>query len=50
MYYIASGMSHTKLLLVVSFGAWLEKEGKEGEKTSSFSSVSFNNNSLTVII
>ena len=39
-------MSHTKLLMMVSFGAWLDKECREGEKTSSFSSVSFSNNSL----
>ena len=43
-------MSHTKLLIVVSSGDWLEKEAREGDKTSSFSSVSFSNNSLTVII
>ena len=43
-------MSHTNLLIVVSSGDWLEKEAREGDKTSSFSSVSFSNNSLTVII
>lgn len=43
-------MFYTKLLIVVSFGVWMKVEGREGEKTFSFSSMLFSINSLTVIV